>query len=1013
MLSSRDIGLVWFSLVLGLAGSLSGKTIEFDRDIRPILSDNCFHCHGPDAKKRKAKLRLDVKEGALADLGGYAAVVPGNPVKSELFKRISSDDPDERMSPPDSASKLSDKEITLLKEWIMGGAKWKEHWTFERVERPVVKVEGRHPVDALVDLRLAKENIKPNPRASREILIRRLTLDLTGLPPTLEQIDAFLADKEDGAWNRLVERTLASPGYGERMAWDWLEVARYADTNGYQGDRERTMWPWRDWVVHAFNENLPYDQFTIWQLAGDLLPDATQEQILATGFNRNHMINGEGGRIAEENRVDYVFDMTETMGTLWMGLTLICARCHDHKFDPISRSEYFQLTAFFNQTPVNGGGGDPFTKPVLQAGTTAQNEELAQFRKEIATIQKEIEQRRNGQAEAQATWEANMLKNLPASDWKRLLPKEAKANKQTLEILEGGLIHASGENPDKDEYQVVYPLGKGKITGFRLEAILHPKMTHGGLARSDSGNFVLTDIRFKVRNSAVDKLVPLEVTSASATFEQGSLKVTNAFDDNSVSGWAVWDGKPIDRDHAAAFRLKKVIEVAKGAELEVTLKFNSSHRHHNLGHFRLSSTASSTPTLKNDRSGLIAALQTAPDKRNASEQKSVLEAFAAQDENLSVLRKRQSELEAKVKKTQGALPKVMVMADMAKPRQTFMLDRGLYNQRGKSVTANVPASLPSLPKAKNPNRLHLARWLMAPEHPLTARVTVNRFWQMLFGVALVKTTENFGVQAEYPRHPELLDWLAAEFMESGWDVKGLMRTIVTSETYQRSSVIASPADYERDPDNRFLARGPRFRMPSWMIRDQALAVSGLLNSQMGGKSVFSYQPTGIWAEATFGKKKYRQDKGKALYRRSLYTYWRRIIGPTMFFDVAKRQVCEVKPLRTNTPMHALTIMNDVTYVETGRALADLLLRTAREDEARLRLAVKKTLGREPSPDELILWKRSLERATASFTEDPEAAKRFLLHGDSKTDSEVPPATRAAWAALCLNLLNLDETLNKE
>ncbi len=420
MLSSRDIGLVWFSLVLGLAGSLSGKTIEFDRDIRPILSDNCFHCHGPDAKKRKAKLRLDVKEGALADLGGYAAVVPGNPVKSELFKRISSDDPDERMSPPDSASKLSDKEITLLKEWIMGGAKWKEHWTFERVKRPVVKVEGRHPVDALVDLRLAKENIKPNPRASREILIRRLTLDLTGLPPTLEQIDAFLADKEDGAWNRLVERTLASPGYGERMAWDWLEVARYADTNGYQGDRERTMWPWRDWVVHAFNENLPYDQFTIWQLAGDLLPDATQEQILATGFNRNHMINGEGGRIAEENRVDYVFDMTETMGTVWLGLTLNCARCHNHKFDPISRSEYFQLTAFFNQTPVNGGGGDPFTKPVLQAGTTAQNEELAQFRKEIATIQKEIEQRRNGQAEAQATWEANMLKNLPASDWKRL-----------------------------------------------------------------------------------------------------------------------------------------------------------------------------------------------------------------------------------------------------------------------------------------------------------------------------------------------------------------------------------------------------------------------------------------------------------------------------------------------------------------------------------------------------------------------------------------------------------------
>jgi hypothetical protein len=453
--------------------------------------------------------------------------------------------------------------------------------------------------------------------------------------------------------------------------------------------------------------------------------------------------------------------------------------------------------------------------------------------------------------------------------------------------------------------------------------------------------------------------------------------------------------------------------VKEGAELEVTLKFDSQHKQHNLGHFRFSSTASSVPTLKSDRGDLIAALQTAPEKRNVSEKNTIEEAFAAQDESLSTLRKRQTELEAKAKKIQNSFPKVMVMGDMAKPRQTFMLERGLYNQRGNVVTANVPASLPPLAKTENPNRLNLARWLVASEHPLTARVTVNRFWQMLFGIGLVKTSENFGVQAEYPYHPELLDWLAAEFMESGWDVKGLIRTIVTSETYQRSSVIASPADYERDPDNRLLARGPRFRMPSWMIRDQALAVSGLLNSQMGGKAVFSYQPTGVWSEATFGKKMYREDKGPALYRRSLYTYWRRIIGPTMFFDVAKRQVCEVKPLRTNTPMHALTIMNDVTYVEAGRALADLLLHTAKDDEARLRLAVRKALGRDPSFDELVLWKRSLARATASFTADPDAAKRFLSNGNSKTNSEIPPATRAAWAALCLNLLNLDETLNKE
>jgi hypothetical protein len=991
----------------------SDQGLSFDRDIRPILSDNCFHCHGPDAKKRKAKLRLDTKEGILADLGGYAPVKPGDPAKSELFARISSHDPEERMPPPDSNRNLSPKEIALLKEWIAGGAKWTGHWTFEPIVRPDVKDKKIHPIDFLVEKRLKAEKFKPTPRAERKTLIRRLSLDLTGLPPTLEQIDAFLADDKPGAWERLVDRTLDSPAYGERMAWDWLAAARYADTNGYQGDRERTMWPWRDWVVKAFNQNLPYDEFSIWQLAGDLLPDPTQEQILATGFNRNHMINGEGGRIAEENRVEYVFDMTETMGTLWMGLTLNCARCHDHKFDPLTQREYYELNAFFNQTPVNGGGGDPFSKPVLQAGSSAQNEELIRLQKQIAVLQKQIEQRQKSQAEAQAKWETHMLKDLPKDDWKRLLPKEAKAKAQTLEISESGLIYAKGANPDTDEYQVVYPLGKEKITGFKLEAVRHPKMTKGGLARSDSGNFVLTDIRFKLRNSAVDELVPHQGQSAQATYEQGPLKIASALDDNPGTGWAVWSGKPIARDHAASFRLKEAIEPAKGAELEITLKFNSKHKNHNLGHFRFSSTTTATPTLKSNRGSLIAALQTAPDKRSPSDKKTVLEAFAARDDSLSAFGKKITSLEAKVKKTKASFPKVMVMAEMAKPRQTFMLDRGLYNQRGDKVEPAFPSWLPTRPGDGRPNRLDLAKWLMDPKHPLTARVTVNRFWQMLFGVGLVKTTENFGIQTEFPRHPELLDWLAAEFIESGWDLKGLLRTIVTSETYRRSSKISSFAEYERDPENRFLARGTRFRMPSWMIRDQALASSGLLNPAMGGKSVYSYQPDGIWAEATFGKKRFKQDTGDALYRRSLYTYWRRIIGPTLFFDVAKRQVCEVKPLRTNTPMHALTLLNDVTYVEAGRALADLVLKEAGEEEPRMRLAVRKVLGREPAPKELEVFKQSLQRALDSFGKDPESAKRFLSHGDSKSESKVEPVTRAAWAALCLNLFNLDETLNKE
>ena len=708
-LETKSVGLLTV-LLLGTFCSVNAKEVSFERDVRPILSDNCFHCHGPDAKERKAKLRLDTKEGVLTDLGGYSAVVPGDPAKSELFLRISSVDPEEKMPPHDSNRHLSQKEIELLKEWIAGGAKWKGHWTFEPIVRPAVKGKKRHPIDILVDTRLKKENFKANPIAGRETLIRRLMLDLTGLPPTTEQIQAFLKDeKSPGSWERLVDRTLASSAYGERMAWDWLAAARYADTNGYQGDRERTMWPWRDWVVKAFNENLSYDKFTIWQLAGDLLPDATQEQILATGFNRNHMINGEGGRIAEENRVEYVFDMTETMGTVWMGLTLLCARCHDHKFDPLLQSEYFQLNAFFNQTPVNGGGGDPFTRPVLQAGSTAQNEELVQLRKQILVLQNDIERHQGEQGELLAKWEAKMIKDQPANDWHRLFPSKAKANKQTLQILESGLVYASGINPDKDEYQVVYPLDKGKITGFKLEAIRHPKMTHGGLARSDSGNFVLTDLQFKLRKSAVDELLSLEVASASATFEQGSLKVRNAFDNDPASGWAVWRGKPIDRDHAAAFRLRKSIVVPKGAELEVTLKFNSQHKHHNMGHFRISSTASPSPVLKGDRGGLLAALKTPSDKRSSSDKKTILEAFSAQDDGLSAMRKKLSELEAKVKKIQTSFPKVMVMADMPKPRQTFILDRGLYNQRGKPVTAAVPSWLPPLPKTESPNRMDLAR----------------------------------------------------------------------------------------------------------------------------------------------------------------------------------------------------------------------------------------------------------------------------------------------------------------
>ncbi|MBL9151825.1 MAG: PSD1 domain-containing protein [Verrucomicrobiales bacterium] len=825
-----------FACLTGLAGiSLSGTAAEapqpviFSRDVLPILSDNCFHCHGPDAKEgRKGDLRLDDETDAKRDRDGYRVVAAGDATASELIRRLLTDDPDEKMPPPKTGRHLTPAQTDILTRWIAEGAKWGRHWAFERVERPSVADESRHPVDALVARQLAGSGIQANPSADRTTLIRRLTLDLTGLPPTPEQVSAFLSDEKPGAWERLVDRTLDSPAFGERMAWDWLDAARYADSNGYQGDNERTMWPWRDWVVRAFNDNLPYDQFTLWQLAGDRLPGATPDQILATGFNRNHMINGEGGRIAEENRVDYVMDMTETFGTVWLGLTLNCCRCHDHKFDPLTQRDYYQFTAFFNQTPVTGAGGNPQTPPVLEVSTPDQ--------------QKAIEA-------AEAPWK-EILKEVNRMEWE-LFPR-------------------SGKDP--------------------------------------------------VSKSPVAASLPEELRK--------SLDL------------AAFSRKPEDWDRLSA-------------------------------HFKASHPA------------------------------------------YAELIGRAKPAKQRLESARAEIPKVMVMEDLKEPRKTHLLDRGLYNQPREEVPAAVPASLPPLPHGVKADRLGLANWLISREHPLTARVAVNRLWQMLFGIGLVKTAEDFGVQAEYPVQRELLDWLAAEYMESGWDTKALLRLILTSETYRRSSAIESPEVRERDPENRLLARGARFRMPSWMIRDQALAASGLLRPQIGGKPVFPYQPEGIWSEATFGKKEYRQDTGDALHRRSLYTFWRRIVGPTEIFDNAKRQVCEVKPLRTNTPMHALTTLNSTTHVEAARALAEKALQSPGDETARLNFAMRRVLGRDVRPEEAPVWHRSLERSRAAFRADPPAADRLLAHGASPRDGSLPAAEHAAWTAVCLNLLNLDETLTKE
>jgi hypothetical protein len=810
----------------------SEEEVAFSREILPILSENCFSCHGPDEKSRKAGLRLDIQEEALgAGKSGKKAIVPKKSEQSEVVRRLLTRDPDEIMPPSKSGHVLTETQIGLLRKWIDRGAVWGKHWAFEvpkRPEFPSGVESGQNPIDVWIAFRLGHQHLQFAPEAPRATLIRRVSLDLNGLPPTERELRDFLHDEDPGAYEKLVNRLLASPRFGERMAWDWLDAARYADSNGYQGDSERTMWPWRDWVVSAFNSNLRFDQFTIWQLAGDLLPLATPEQRLATGFLRNHMINGEGGRIPEENRIDYLFDQTETVATVWLGATFNCTRCHDHKYDPYTQRDYFSLLACFNQTVVDGSGGNPQTRPTLSVPSPEQLRHL-------------------GEAEA-----------------------KLMAVVQAIETFEDSKF--------------------SRDSGTSIEAA--PAAQH--LARE-----ILDD-----------------------------LKVA-----------------PRDRDGARFDRLASFWKATDPS------------------HSRL----------------------------------------------LQECRITRSERDA----LSSSIPKVMVMEDLPTRRPTYILGRGSYLKPGAEVGMALPASLVSRPAPSISNRLDLARWLVSRDNPLTARVIVNRYWQSLFGVGLVKTAEDFGVQGEKPVNPELLDWLASEFIDSGWDVKHLLRLMVTSKAYRQSSKV-SPEMVERDPENRLLARGARFRLPSWMIRDASLAAAGLLTELSGGPSVRPYQPSGVWEEATFGNKRYEQDHGASLYRRSLFVFWRRIVGPTLFFDVAGRQTCSVRTPRTNVPLHALLTLNDPGYLEAARALAQSVL-TARmvDDRTRLEAAFLRVIGRVPTPEEQGILLRGLQRHRHDFAETPASAAQFVAVGESPSSNSLNCVEHAAWTVLCSTILNLDEALTRE
>ncbi len=956
--------------------------IDFDRQIRPILSQHCFHCHGPDDEHREAGLRLDDGPSAKAELdSGTTAIVSGKPEESELIERIFTIDDDLVMPPKDANRDLNDNQKQLLKRWIAEGAEFTEHWAFVAPERPTLpevtnKKWSKNAIDHFILAKLEKASLQPSPPADKRTLIRRVTLDLTGLPPTPEEVEAFLTDDKPDAYGRVVDRLLKSPHYGERMAWPWLDAARYADTAGYQGDPTRPQWPWRDWLVTALNDNKPFNRFTIELLAGDRLPNATPEQILATAFNRNHMHNGEGGRIAEETRVENVFDRTETTATVWMGLTFTCARCHDHKFDPISIDEYFSLYDFFNQTSENGAASQQNSAitPSIAYSPPTMHHRLAKLKAEIAAARKATLASDVELDKAQLVWEKSVVtgvESLALSPWHvlgPLLPPEGNADKMFAHL------YPPEKNVDLN----------AEINGKKWT--VREEFVDGKVHELDSA--IAVTYLYRTVKTSIARQVNVSLGS-----------------DDSIKLWV--NGKqvhanPATRAAAADQGFAKLPLVA--GENQILMKIVNTGGISGF-YFRITDSAVQK---------LLPVLTKRPDQRSEQEQAAVREHFRRNISPTGAKHfQRLDDLTAELKSLDTKTIRVMTMDTIDNPRTTFVLDKGAYDKpTDRKVTAAVPKVLPPLPEGTQPDRLALAKWLVSGEHPLTARVTVNRYWQMFFGRGIVATPEDFGAQGKRPTHPLLLDWLAREFVESGWDVKHIHKLIVTSATYQQSSRV-TPELLQADPTNKLLARSPRYRLPSWMLRDQALAASGSLISELGGPPVKPYQPAGVWADATFNTIRYTRDSGNALYRRSLYIFWRRIVGPTMFFDAAKRQTCEVKPNLTNTPLHTLVTLNETGYIEAARALAELTMTEEKATEQRISFAFQRLTARTPNSEESAILTSRYDQLLAHYSANEKERNALLTVGESRPDSSANPTELAAMTAICNIIMNLDEVLTRQ
>ncbi len=1002
------------------------QVVDYNFDVVPILAQHCFNCHGPDPASRKAELALHTREelfGELREDSSRYVVVAGDPNHSELIRRVSATDHRERMPPPEEVPVgLTDYEIAVLERWIAQGAEWKPHWAFIPPERPNVPSAGadsRNAIDNFVAARLEREGLSFSVEADPRTLVRRLYLDLTGLPPGGSALQSHL---EEFRYEEVVESLLASPHFGERMALHWLDLARFADTNGYSIDGGRHMWLWRDWLIHAFNSNIPFDAFIVEQLAGDLLPDATEASRVATGFHRNHMITHEGGTIPEENLTNYVVDRVKTTGEVFLGLTVACAQCHDHKYDPLSQRDYYKLFAFFNSTGDRGLDGDAGINSVPSFDAyslLATSEEETAVREELARLNAQL----LADNAMQAAWEARMRRQLAERGREMdLHPMDAikvttPNSGYTGEIRRDGSVYIA-RPPGLAAYNVSLrlPPVEAPITGLRV--VFYPSVRGAalGYGRDMDGSFVLTSLHVTagaVPSDQVDPHRTLKISRLTASAESAQFPARAALDERRTSGWSPHPQNRQEQHITATFG--SPLDARDTPFVTVMLNFGAGSSLIG-GHFRIFALEGT------DDGHFLAgevrqALEIPPADRSGSQAESVRRAFAAEALATAPIRHQIANLEDRLEFL-TATHSTMVMDIAPEPRRTFVLNRGQYDQPLEEVQPGVPSFLPQFDE--EPTRLGLARWLVATDNPLTARVAVNRFWQLLFGTGLVATAADFGTRGEVPSHPELLDWLAVEFVDSGFDVKALLRLMVMSATY-RQTAAASPRLLQLDPDNRLLARGPRFRLQAEFIRDSALKISGLLVDRLGGPSVRPYQPPGLWKEIShYGStpataQVFVQDHGEDLYRRSLYTYWKRTAPPPsmMTFDAPTREVCTVRRETTNTPLQALVLLNDPQFIEASRAFAErIMVEPGASMAKRIAFAYEEATGRLPDQRTSALLTRRFQEEYEAFRADPDGAAQYLQVGESARNPELEPAEHAAWTLVASLLLNLSETITR-